>query len=124
MVCDDQWITDKTDRIVNRAVDWSQTDPDVAGLVLCGSAAQGRTHSTSDVDLVIVTRPGRRDHIWNVRAKIASQLLQADIAWSHDLPGRAATGSRPGDLTFPGSTSPSTTATSNRTRPSERASRP
>jgi len=79
-------MTDKTDALIARAVAWSHDDPDLTGLVLYGSAARGRTHEASDVDLVLVTRAGRRDQVWARRHQIAEQLLDHNVASSHELP--------------------------------------
>lgn len=79
-------MSKKTDDVITRGITWSEKDPDIAGLVLYGSVARGRSHASSDVDLVIITRTGKRDQVWNKRAKIATRLLDAELAWSHDLP--------------------------------------
>lgn len=79
-------MTVRTDALLGRAKDWYAEDRDIVGLVLYGSAATGRTHDTSDVDLVVVTRPGCRDQVWARRHTIAERLLDQEPAWSHELP--------------------------------------
>jgi hypothetical protein len=39
----------------------------------------------SDLDMVVVTRPGDREAIWSRRVEIATAILGRPVAWSHEL---------------------------------------
>ncbi|GAB3755757.1 nucleotidyltransferase domain-containing protein [Microlunatus parietis] len=79
-------MTERTDGVIERARAWAAEDPELLGLVVYGSVAQGRTHELSDVDLVVVTAAGSRERLWDRRLEIAARLLAEPVAWSHELP--------------------------------------
>ena len=74
------------EQLVAAATGWGEQTTGVAAMVLYGSLAQGRGHPLSDVDLVIVAQPGRREALWSNRVDVASALLGRPVAWSHELP--------------------------------------
>ncbi len=74
-----------TDRVVETARQWATQEPAVAAVVVYGSVHDRRVHAHSDVDLVVVVRPGQRDRIWSERHAVAALLLGEPPAWSHEL---------------------------------------
>lgn len=74
------------DEIVERARAWARTDERVLAALVHGSVARGDTTPLSDVDLVVVTRPGLREQLWAERDALARRLLAADVAVAHDVP--------------------------------------
>lgn len=79
-------MTAKTDELIRRALAWQEDDSAVLGIVVYGSAAHGRTHELSDVDLVVVMATGTREKAWIDRQAIAERLLDDVISYAHDLP--------------------------------------
>ena len=74
------------EQLVAAATDWVEQTTEVTAIVLYGSLAQGRGHPLSDVDLVIVAQPGRREALWSNRDDVAAALLGQPVAWGHELP--------------------------------------
>lgn len=72
-------------QMIGRAVAWGENADEVAGLVLYGSLAQGHGRQWSDLDMVIVTRPGDRQATWDRRQEIATAILGQPVAWNHEL---------------------------------------
>ena len=56
------------------------------GAFVHGSAARGDVTPLSDVDLIVVAYPGRREEIWAERDQISRTLLSAAVAEAHDVP--------------------------------------
>lgn len=72
--------------IVERAREWVNADQRVLGAFVHGSAARGDTTPLSDVDLIVIARPGRRDKIWAERSRITDILLGAPAVEAHEVP--------------------------------------
>jgi hypothetical protein len=74
------------DLLIAAAGRWAEADDRVRALLLKGSLGAGRGDERSDVDLVIVTRPGRLGELWNDRRRIAENLGRwlggfDEVAW-------------------------------------------
>lgn len=72
--------------IVERARDWTHNDERVLGAFVHGSAARGDVTPLSDVDLIVIAQPGRRDEIWAERDRIVDALLGAKSVVAHEVP--------------------------------------
>ena len=70
---------------IGRAVAWGEGTDEVTGLILYGSLALGRGRRLSDLDMVVVTRPGDREAIWRRRVEVAAAILGQPVAWSYEL---------------------------------------
>ncbi len=70
----------------DRAASWAKTDDRVLVALVHGSVASGAVTELSDVDLVVVTKPGLRDAVWSDRAALSEQLLGAPVVEAHDVP--------------------------------------
>jgi predicted nucleotidyltransferase len=77
---------DRVLEIVERAREWVQQDERVLGAFVYGSAARGDVTPLSDVDLIVVARPGRREEIWAEREQISRTLLGAAVVEAHEVP--------------------------------------
>ena len=72
--------------IVERAREWVYQDERVLGAFVHGSAARGDVTPLSDVDLIVVAHPGRREEIWADRHHISRMLLGAAVVEAHEVP--------------------------------------
>jgi predicted nucleotidyltransferase len=77
---------DHVGEIVQRAREWVHQDERVLGAFIHGSAARGDVTPLSDVDLIVVARPGRREEIWAEREQISRTLLDAPVVEAHEVP--------------------------------------
>jgi predicted nucleotidyltransferase len=77
---------DRVREIVERAREWVHQDERVLGAFVHGSAARGDVTPLSDVDLIVVAQPGRREEIWAEREQIGRILLGAAVAAAHEVP--------------------------------------
>jgi Nucleotidyltransferase domain len=77
---------DRVSEIVERAREWVRQDERVLGAFVHGSAARGDVTPLSDVDLIVVARPGRREEIWAERDQIGRTLLGAAVVEAHEVP--------------------------------------
>jgi predicted nucleotidyltransferase len=66
--------TARHDALIAAASAWALADERVRALLLKGSLARGKGDERSDVDLVIVTLPGRLGELWADRRAIAARL--------------------------------------------------
>jgi predicted nucleotidyltransferase len=66
--------TRRHEAIVAAGVRWAERDRRVRALLLKGSLARGEADARSDVDFVIVARPGRLGELWADRRTIAEGL--------------------------------------------------
>lgn len=66
--------TPKQAAVVKAAVGWARRDLRVRALLLKGSLGRGAGDERSDVDLVIVTAPGRLVELWSSRRQTAEGL--------------------------------------------------
>jgi predicted nucleotidyltransferase len=60
--------------VLEAARSWAAEDPRVRALLLKGSLGRGGGDERSDLDLVIVAEPGRRDELWAERRAVAERL--------------------------------------------------
>src|ERR671922_341003 len=67
-------FTPRQAEILDAAHAWAAVDPRVRALVLKGSFGRGEGDERSDLDLVIVAEPGRRDELWAERRAVAERL--------------------------------------------------
>jgi predicted nucleotidyltransferase len=81
---------DRVTEILARAREWAHQDERVLGAFVHGSAARGDVTPLSDVDLIVVARPGRRDEIWAERDQISRILLGAEVVEAHEVPHQRA----------------------------------
>jgi predicted nucleotidyltransferase len=72
-------------QIVERAREWVHQDERVLGAFVHGSAARGDVTPLSDVDLIVVARPGHREEIWAERDQISRTLLGAAVVEAHEV---------------------------------------
>jgi predicted nucleotidyltransferase len=77
---------DRVWEIVERAREWVHQDERVLGAFVHGSAARGDVTPISDVDLIVVAHPGRREEIWAERDQISRTLLGAVVVEAHEVP--------------------------------------
>jgi len=78
--------TARHDALVAAASEWAAADERVRALLLKGSLARGDLDERSDLDLIVVTRPGRLDELWAERRAIAEGLDRwlggfDEVAW-------------------------------------------
>jgi predicted nucleotidyltransferase len=78
--------TARHDALVAAASEWALADERVRALLLKGSLARGEGDERSDVDLVVVTRPGRLGELWADRRALAERLDRwlggfDEVAW-------------------------------------------
>ena len=76
---------DRVFEIVERARQWVDQDERVLGAFVHGSAARGDVTPLSDVDLIVVAQPGRREEIWAEREQISRTLLGAAVVEAHEV---------------------------------------
>lgn len=67
-----------------RAATWAGSDDTVRAAVVYGSLAQGTAHEESDLDLIVVAEPGRRDELWDRREQISALLHGRQPVWSQE----------------------------------------
>ena len=60
--------------LIAAAAAWAEADDRVRALLLKGSLGRGEGDERSDLDLVIVTRPGRLGELWSERRTTAERL--------------------------------------------------
>ena len=66
--------TPRHEALIAAATGWAQADERIRGLLLKGSLGRGEGDERSDLDLVIVTRPGRLEELWAERHRTAERL--------------------------------------------------
>ena len=66
--------TPRQEALIAAASDWAQADKRIRGLLLKGSLGRGQGDERSDLDLVIVTVPGRLEELWGERHSTAQRL--------------------------------------------------
>jgi predicted nucleotidyltransferase len=67
-----------------RAATWAGSDDTVRAAVVYGSLAQGTADEQSDLDLIVVTEPGKRDELWDRRERISALLHGRQPVWSQE----------------------------------------
>lgn len=65
----------------DRALAWATDQPVIRAVVIFGSVARGEDNDFSDLDLILVTEPGRRGELWERRAEIAGTILGAEPSY-------------------------------------------
>ena len=73
-----------TTALHKRAREWAIGDERVAAAFVYGSVARGQTHDLSDLDLLIVAQPGKRDALWLEHEVLAERILGAPIIFHHE----------------------------------------
>jgi predicted nucleotidyltransferase len=78
--------TPRHDALVSAATAWAQADERVGALLLKGSLARGETDERSDLDLLVVSRPGHLETLWADRRATAEGLGRwlggfDEVAW-------------------------------------------
>lgn len=71
-------------RLADRATRWARGQEAVRAALVYGSVARGSADAHSDLDLILVAEPGRRDELWAARATIATEILGAEPVWAHE----------------------------------------
>ena len=66
--------TRRQEALIAAATGWAQADERIRGLLLKGSLGRGEGDERSDLDLVIVTVPGRLEELWKERHRTAERL--------------------------------------------------
>lgn len=62
------------ERVIAAATRWAERDDRVRALLLKGSFGRRGADARSDVDLLVVSKAGRRDELWSERRPIAERL--------------------------------------------------
>lgn len=73
-------MSTKAREFAERATAWAADQPALRGVVIFGSVAQNVDNDYSDLDLILVAEPGRRDELWEDRAAIAAAIMGAEPA--------------------------------------------
>ncbi len=78
--------TRRQEAIVGSGARWAERDPRVRALLLKGSLARRDADELSDVDFLVVARPGRLQDLWADRRRIAEGLCRwlggfDEVAW-------------------------------------------
>lgn len=76
--------TPKLEEVSSRVRDWATDDPLVSAVILYGSAARGQDDDRSDLDLLIVAEPGRREELWQSRHVTTERILGTAPAWTQE----------------------------------------
>src|SRR5438132_8303322 len=77
-------MADLTARLCERARQWAVEDERVAAAIVYGSVAQGQSNDLSDLDLLVVARPGQRDQLWLEREQLAERILGAGAIFQQE----------------------------------------
>jgi predicted nucleotidyltransferase len=64
----------RREALLAAATEWAEADSRVRALLLKGSLGRGEGDERSDLDLVVVTRPGRLAELWGERRAVADSL--------------------------------------------------
>ena len=68
----------------DRAVAWASAQSSIRAVVIFGSVAQGVDHDFSDLDLILVAEPGRREEVWDDRSAIAATIMGVEPAYAQE----------------------------------------
>lgn len=74
-------MTTRAREFAERAIVWAADQSALRGVVVFGSVAQGVDNHYSDLDLVLVAEPGRREELWGDRAAIAAAVMATEPAY-------------------------------------------
>jgi predicted nucleotidyltransferase len=69
------------EQMAARAAAWAGSDATVRAAVVYGSLAQGTADEQSDLDLIVVAQPGKRDDLWDRREQISALLHGCQPVW-------------------------------------------
>ncbi len=72
------------ERMAERAASWAKSEDGVRAAIVYGSVAQGTADEDSDLDLILVTEPGRRAGLWERRGEFAEFVLEGPVRWSQE----------------------------------------
>lgn len=67
------------ERMARRAAEWIRAEPSVRAGVVYGSVARQQADEDSDLDLILVSEPGRREQLWERRGEVASAIHERDV---------------------------------------------
>src|SRR5690606_37572070 len=74
------------EELADRAAAWARSDERVLAAFGYGSLARGDASDWSDLDLLVVVKPGTRDAMWAEREEIAGRILAGDgVVFSQEL---------------------------------------
>ncbi|HEY8457192.1 MAG TPA: nucleotidyltransferase domain-containing protein [Actinopolymorphaceae bacterium] len=74
------------EELADRAAAWARSDERVLAAFGYGSLARGDANDWSDLDLLVVVKPGTRDAMWAEREEIAGRILAGDgVVFSQEL---------------------------------------
>lgn len=68
--------------MAERAAAWARTQECVRAAIAYGSLAQGTADEQSDLDVILVAEPGRRDELWARRDEFAEFVHDGKVIWS------------------------------------------
>lgn len=77
-------MTTKAREFAERATAWTADQPAVRGVVIFGSVAQGVDSDYSDLDLILVAEPGRRQELWDDRVAIAAEIMGTEAVCAQE----------------------------------------
>lgn len=69
------------ERMAQQAAEWARSEDAVRAAIVYGSLAQHTADSESDLDLIVVAEPGRREELWQRREEIAELVHERQISW-------------------------------------------
>jgi predicted nucleotidyltransferase len=72
------------ERMAQRAAMWAAAEDGVRAAIVYGSVAQGTADDESDLDLILVTEPGRREGLWERRTEFAEFVLESPVRSSQE----------------------------------------
>ncbi len=70
--------------MAERVARWAEAEDGVRAAIVYGSVAQGTADEESDLDLILVTVPGRRERLWERRTEFAEFVLESPVRWSQE----------------------------------------
>lgn len=69
------------EQMVERAAAWAESEPAIRAMIVYGSVAQGTADEDSDLDVIMVTKPGERDSLWERREQISDLIHGCRAVW-------------------------------------------
>jgi predicted nucleotidyltransferase len=72
------------EQMAQRAARWAWSQDCVRAAVVYGSVALGTADDDSDLDLVLVAEPGRRDELWQRRGELAECVHDGPQLWAQE----------------------------------------
>jgi predicted nucleotidyltransferase len=72
------------EQMAARAAAWAESDGAVRAAIVYGSLAQGTAGDESDLDLLLVAEPGRREALWDGREQISHLIHGRRTVWHQE----------------------------------------